>query len=227
MKKIMLAAVLLLSVPSTYAAQSVMFGYGTDHNRNCDSCFEDDSTYLTAAYRHYLKKQPFKKRYEFIPLYGAPRGVPAYVLYNDWSPYNRYGYSDSGLFIQGNITKWSNGDLGSDRDGTYIGVGAGYRSRGIWAPNLSRRWFLEGSVGIGNLDNPDGRHPDGRGRLTTSTQFQLTGGVGYRVTERVNIIGDYRHWSNGNSIFERSSKYSPNIGRDSIGITVEIKLGKQ
>lgn len=217
MKKLMLAAVLLLlSVPSTYAAQSVsvMFGYGTDHNRDCDSCFEDDSTYLTAAYRHYLKKQPFKRRYADFGR--GPGG---------WSPYNRYGYEDSGLFIQGNITKWSDGDLGSDRDGTYIGVGAGYRSRGIWAPNLSRRWFLEGSVGIGNLDNPDGRHPDGRGRLTTSTQFQLTGGVGYRLTKRVNIIGDYKHWSNGKSLFERSSKYSPNTGRDSIGVTVEIKLG--
>jgi hypothetical protein len=184
------------SEPESQNSFFVHGGFGI--SRGCRSCTSADNEYLTLGYRHYFKK-------------GLWMSLPKKHL-------------DSGWFVQGLVIRFNGGNLGSSHDGTYLGATAGYRTRGDIFPRVFRKWFVEGGIGIGYLDDPDGRDPDGKGLLTQHKQFNIFYGAGYRITEKTNIIFGGGHLSNGHQALNRGSSSSPNHGRDFGYLGAEVKI---
>lgn len=86
----------------------------------------------------------------------------------------------------------------------WIGAGLGYR----WF--FSSRWAVEGTLGLGYLDNPE-EDP----RLTGHRQFNVNFGLIYRIADDVLYSITWEHLSNCKTIcYNDDEKYEPNDARD-------------
>lgn len=171
---------------------------GESFDRSCGSCDNPSNEFFTVGYRYYFSKK-------------------------------KLHHLDSGWFGQARITTFGDGNgVQNSHGGTWIGGSMGYRTKGNKFPNALRRVFLEGSVGWGRLDHPDGHDIKGQpssGKLSQHGQFEILLGGGYRLTRRINIVGGIGHFSNCRQLCNRNSPSStPNHGRDQVRAGIEIKF---
>lgn len=78
-------------------------------------------------------------------------------------------------------------------------------------------FFMEGSLGMGYLTNPDGPITS-NGRLTNHEQFDIMLSMGFKLNEIDSLKFTINHISNCSNICGRSNKHKPNHGRDYIMI---------
>jgi len=139
---------------------------------------------------------------------------------NDLSPNNqslgigiRY-YVNENLYFMGKYTTWNSGKQDFE-NGKIISINIGGRT--------STKFFVEGSFGIGYLDNPDGRRVK-NGYLTGHRQFEVNIGGGYKINDDWNVLVGLTHFSNCQKICNLDESHKPNDGRDFIRIGVENKF---
>lgn len=140
-----------------------------------------------------------------------------YYFHESWK------YHD-GYYISGNISTWEskpnqNPEYNSD-GGTVYSLSVGVRT--------PTRLYVELSLGIGYLDNPDGSlhaHFSGakyiHGYLSGNQQFVISGGVGYRINQTTSISIKWLHFSNCYQLCGLDDKYKVNVGRDFRPISIE------
>ena len=121
-------------------------------------------------------------------------------------------YFNRNLYAMGKVTHWDKRDF---KTGTFIGVGVGGRTSG--------KYFVDGSLGVGYLDNPDGQEVED-GYLTGHRQFELNLGGGYRVNQNTTILAGWTHVSNCHKVCRLSEQHKPNKGRDFLRIGIEKKF---
>lgn len=187
---------------STADVDSITGDFGGSVDRGCNNCQAPGNDFYSLTYRHYF----------FDDFFGST-----------WRQ-----FEDRGWFAYAKIIHFdSSGRFGN---GTWYGGGMGYRTKGnilpnIFNPNHRGRWFVEGSLGYGALDHPDG-DPDGDnyGLLTGHDQIEITFGAGYRINNNGNITFGFGHLSNCKQLCNRSSRKSPNNGRDFWRVGYEHKF---
>lgn len=120
-------------------------------------------------------------------------------------------YFNENLYAMGKLTSWNSGnqDFGG---GNIITVNIGGRTSG--------KFFIDGSWGIGYLDNPDGRKVED-GYLTGHRQYELNLGGGYKFSKNTTLLIGLTHFSNCRKVCNLDDSYKPNKGRDFVRIGLE------
>jgi len=187
---------------------SITGEFGGSVDRGCNNCQAPENNFYVLSYRHY-----------FFDGWNEIHPYPGLLL---------VGQEDRGWFAYAKIIHFdSSGRFGN---GTWYGGGMGYRTKGnilrnIFNPNYGGRWFVEGSLGYGALDHPDGDPgEDNSGLLTGHDQGEITFGAGYRINDNGNITFGFGHLSNCKQFCNRSSRKSPNNGRDFWRVGYERKF---
>lgn len=120
-------------------------------------------------------------------------------------------YFNENLYTMGKLTTWNSGQQ-DFKSGTIITVSIGGRTSG--------KYFLDSSLGIGYLDNPDGKEVED-GYLTGHKQFEINIGGGYKINKTSTILMGITHFSNCATVCNLSDSHKPNTGRDFLRIGVE------
>jgi len=120
-------------------------------------------------------------------------------------------YFNENLYVMGKLTTWNSGDQ-DFTGGTIITASVGGRTSG--------KYFLDSSLGIGYLDNPDGKEVED-GYLTGHKQFEFNLGGGYKINKETTILVGITHFSNCAKVCNLSDSHKPNPGRDFLRIGFE------
>ena len=123
-------------------------------------------------------------------------------------------YLNDNTFLMVKLSRWDRGEE-TYKSGIMFTGNIGYRTQG--------RWFIEGALGYGYLNNPDGREVED-GYLTKHQQFEVNLGGGYKINTHSSILFGVTHWSNCHKVCDRGESSIPNKGRDFFRIAFEERF---